>query len=175
MLSGSLPPGAGSDFYARLARAVDSRCRVILDTSGQPLRDGLQAPIFLIKPNLKELGELVGRTIQDDDDIKEVSRSLVDEGNVKIVVASLGEDGAMLTTSEGSRHIRAPRVPIGSKVGAGDSSVAGITLALARGMNVSQAVHFGVAAGSAAVITEGTELCRRADVERLFDEILVSE
>ncbi len=175
VLSGSLPPGAGSDFYARLARAVDPRCRVILDASGDALRHGLQGPIYLVKPNLKELGDLAGRPIEADADIIRVSKSLIEQGQVSVVVTSLGADGAMLTTAEGSEHVRAPQVPIGSKVGAGDSSVAGITLALARGMSISQAVHFGVAAGSAAVITEGTRLCRRADAEGLFTALLAAE
>ena len=63
---------------------------------------------------------------------------------------------------------RAPTVPIRSKIGAGDSTVAGITLGLVRGLPLVEAVRFGVAAGSAAVMAPGTGLCRREDAERLF-------
>ncbi len=86
------------------------------------------------------------------------------------VVTSLGSGGAVLTTADQHLHIRSPTVPIRSKVGAGDSTVAGIVTALARGAPIFEAVGFGVAAGAAAVMTEGTELCRRKDVQRLFDE-----
>ncbi len=171
VLSGSLPPGVTDDFYARIARSIHSDCRVVLDTSGQALRDGLKAPIYLIKPNLKELGGLVGREVCSASDIKDISKSLIEQGRVRIVVTSLGADGAIVVTSEGAEHIPAPQVPIRSKVGAGDSAVAGIVVGLVRGLSITQAVRFGVAAGSAAVITEGTELCRRSDVERLYGEM----
>ncbi len=67
--------------------------------------------------------------------------------------------------------MRAPTVPIRSKIGAGDSTVAGITLGLARGLSLMQAVRFGVAAGSATVMTPGTSLCHREDVERLYAQM----
>jgi 6-phosphofructokinase 2 len=67
--------------------------------------------------------------------------------------------------------MRAPTVPIRSKIGAGDSTVAGITLGLARGLPLLEAVRLGVAAGAATVMTAGTSLCRRGDVERLFAQM----
>jgi 6-phosphofructokinase 2 len=88
-----------------------------------------------------------------------------------VIVISLGRGGAHVVTADGSEHLRTPTVPIRSKVGAGDSMVAGIVLGLARELELADAVRFGVAAGAAAVMTEGTELCRREDTERLFDEM----
>jgi 6-phosphofructokinase 2 len=73
-----------------------------------------------------------------------------------------------------AEHILPPTVPIISKVGAGDSMVAGIVLSLARGKPLRKSLLFGVAAGTAAVMTPGTELCRREDAERLY-EGMVSE
>ncbi len=87
---------------------------------------------------------------------------------------SLGAAGAAVVTAEGCEHLRAPAVPIESKVGAGDCTVAGIVLGLTRGLALSDAVRFGVAAGAAAVMTPGTELCRREDTERLYEQ-MVSE
>jgi 6-phosphofructokinase 2 len=88
-----------------------------------------------------------------------------------VVVVSLGAAGALFAWKEGVERVRAPTVPIKSKVGAGDSMVGGIMTALKRGWEIPDAVRFGVAAGAAAVMTEGTELCRRDDTERLYQRI----
>ena len=176
VLSGSLPPDCDDAFYARLARRVNGSCRVVLDASGAALLRGLETPVYLIKPNLRELGELAGRpAVHTDDEIAQVSRQLVLEGKVRVVVTSLGSGGVVLTTASQVMHIRAPTVPIRSRVGAGDSMVGGIVLALSRGMPLQEAVRFGVAAGAAAVMTDGTELCRREDVERLFAKMQSKE
>jgi len=76
-----------------------------------------------------------------------------------------------MVSREGHEHIQPPTVPIISKVGAGDSTVAGIVLSLARGNALRDAVRFGVAVGAAAVMTPGTELCRREDAERIYEQM----
>jgi 6-phosphofructokinase 2 len=170
--SGSLPPGVDRAFYARLAAAVDpGRTRLVLDTSGEPLRRAIAGRVFLVKPNLRELATLAGRELESDADIQEAACGLVAASGVEVVLASLGAGGAVLAWSGGCERIHAPTVPIRSKVGAGDSTVAGVVVGLSRGLSVPEAARFGVAAGSAAVMTPGTELCRRADVERLYAEL----
>lgn len=172
VLSGSLPPGVGDDFYARVARESPDNCRIILDTSGEPLRAGVDERVYLIKPNVGELGELAGKEITDDAEVEEVAKSLIAEGKVQVIVTSLGAGGVVLVTADRHEHIRAPTVPIRSKVGAGDSTVAGIVLGLAQGKRTSEAAKLGVAAGSAAVMTAGTQLCRKDDTWRLYEEML---
>lgn len=171
VLSGSLPAGVDHGLYGRIARSMASSCRVVLDTSGRPLQLAVESMIYLIKPNIAELEQLAGQPIEDDAQLHEVARSLVQEDRAEVVVTSLGSGGVVLTTAEGHRHIPAPTVKIRSKVGAGDSTVAGIVMALAEGKSILDAVCFGVAAGAAAVMTEGTELCRRKDAERLYQTI----
>ncbi len=169
VLSGSLAPGLPVDFYGRIvARCGARRCRVVIDTSGPALAASLGSGVFLIKPNLRELAELSGRELDDDATIEAAARQLVEAGRSQVVLSSLGAGGALLVTREGALRLHAPTVPIRSRVGAGDSMVAGVTLALARGEDVQQAARLGIAAGSAAVMTPGTQLCRRADVERLY-------
>ena len=167
VLSGSLPEGVPDDTYARLAQAAPSGCRVVLDTSGAALQRGLDTHLFLVKPNVRELGQLAGRPIESDDQVRDVARALIARGMVEVVVTSLGPGGAMATTVDQHWHVRAPTVAIRSAVGAGDSMVGGIVAALAAGRPLREAIRDGVAAGAAAVTTDGTQLCRRADVERL--------
>lgn len=170
--SGSLPPGVPTDFYARLARtARDQGTQLVLDTSGEALSEGAGSGVFLLKPNLRELGQLVGREVSEDPAQEEAALELIANNRAQIVVVSLGAAGVLLVSGDRSERIHAPTVPIRSRVGAGDSTVAGIVRALARGDDVATAVRYGVAAGAAAVMTPGTELCRREDTDRLFHRL----
>ncbi len=128
-------------------------------------------PLCLIKPNLRELAGLVGHKLEDNHSIVQAARTVLASSPVEVIVVSLGAAGVLLVTADLQGFIRSPIVPIVSKIGAGDSTVAGITLGLQRGLPVVEAVRFGVAAGAAAVMTPGTELCRREDAERLFAQM----
>ena len=97
---------------------------------------------------------------------------MVKSGRCEVLVISLGAAGALMISENVAQHILPPTVPIVSKVGAGDSMVAGMVLSLARGKTLRESVLFGVAAGAAAVMTPGTELCRREDAERLYAQMI---
>lgn len=171
--SGSLPLGVPTDFYARLARlAKQLEIRLIVDTSGEPLRQAAQEGVYLLKPNMRELGQLAGRQIEQQGEMEEIARSLVESGPNDVIVVSLGAAGIFFISEEEIGRVAAPTVPIRSKVGAGDSMVAGIVLSLARGLSLKQAICFGVSAGAAAVMTAGTALCRREDAELLFERMI---
>ena len=170
--SGSLPPGLPDDAYAAVADAAHAvGARAILDTSGAALREARAAGWYLLKPNLRELEQLTGASLVTDDERIEAARDVIARGWCEVVVLSMGASGALLITADRAEHVRTPTVPIKSRVGAGDSMVGGLTLGLARAMDLDDAVRFGVAAGAAAVMTPGTELCRRVDTETLFQQM----
>ncbi len=170
--SGSLPRGVPDDFYAQLARTTQKKgIRLVLDTSGSALAVSVREGAFLIKPNLAEFKKLIGEDLNDESSQIEAARQMIAQGAAKIIVISLGAGGALAVTQDQHQYIRTPTVPIVSKVGAGDSMVAGMTLSLSRGMEVIDAARFGVAAGAAAVMSPGTELCRREDTERLYKQM----
>lgn len=171
VVSGSLPPGVPDDFIGHLIEALPSHTRVALDVSGEALRLGVEQSVFLLKPNQRELGQLVDRDIESDQDARDAAHRLIDRGKVEAMMVSLGRGGVMLVTQDEEHRINAPTVRIRSKIGAGDSTVAGTVLALQRGESLLDAARFGVACGSAAVMTEGTQLCRREDAERLYEEL----
>ena len=174
--SGLLPPGVPDDFYARLAKiGRDLGARVIIDTSGEPLRLALQGHPFMIKPNLRELGTLAGRELQSTSEQGEFAMEMVIKGQSDIVVVSLGASGALLATQRGLQRLKAPEVPVISKVGAGDSMVAGIIIGLASDKTITDAVRYGVAAGTSAVMSPGSELCSLDDTERLFPRVALDE
>ena len=170
--SGSLPPGAPDDTYAAVAETAHALgARPILDTSGTALRAAMNADWYLLKPNLRELQQLAGDDLTTEAERIDAARALIDRGWCRGVVLSMGASGALLTTADRAAHVRSPTVPIASRVGAGDSMVGGLTVALTRGQDLHDAVRFGVAAGAAAVMTPGTELCHRDDTERLFEQL----
>jgi 6-phosphofructokinase 2 len=172
--SGSLPPGVPANFYARVCELA-RRCgaRFVLDTSGPALaRAG--CGMFLIKASLRELEGLTGHSIQSEGAQETAARDVVAQDRAEIFVVSLGAHGALLATAEGVRRFAAVPVDGQSSVGAGDSMVAGIVLGLVRGLILDKAVKFGMAAGAATLLRPGTELCRRADAEGLYREMVAT-
>ncbi|MDX2090394.1 MAG: 1-phosphofructokinase family hexose kinase [Kofleriaceae bacterium] len=171
VISGSLPPTLRPDTYARLAAQAAPRARVVLDTSGEALARGLAGDVYLAKPNRNELARLVGRELGAQAEVVSAARTLITAGRVEVVAVSLGSEGLHWVTREDDEHIAAPEVTPVSAVGAGDSTVAGIVVGLARGLPLPAAMRLGVAAGTAAVMTPGTDLCRAEDVARLYDAL----
>jgi len=168
--SGSLPRGVPDDFYSRV-QAITRRhgTRLVLDTSGPALRQGLASGgIYLVKPSLGELQQLVGRAIDTFEEIADAALNIVRLGQAELVTVTMGHQGAVLAQASGTLHV--PAVPIEAKsaVGAGDSFVAGMIFALAGGRGLESAFLYGIAAGTAAVLTPGTDLCHAADVERMY-------
>lgn len=171
--SGSLPRGAPEDFYPRLvARARERGIAVVLDTSGAALRAAIaHGGLLLVKPSSGEFEALVGRPLDGIDAIAREAAALVAAGKAEIVAVTMGHEGALLATREGVVRRHTPEVEVRSAVGAGDSFVAGMTFALATGKSPREAFVTGMAAGTAAVLTPGTDLCARPDVERLEAQI----
>lgn len=171
--TGSLPRGVPADFYARLAHEAKRRSRrVVLDCSGDALKLALDEGVYAVKPNARELRTLFGRMDDDGPDaLEHMAGELVASGKAEIVAVSMGAEGALLCGPGGSLRIATPKVEVKSAVGAGDSFVGGMIMGLARDLSVEDAFALGVAAGSAAVLTAGSELCRREDVERLYLDI----
>ena len=173
VLSGTLPPGVPHDAYARLARAAKARgSQVVLDTSGPELREALTQGVWIVKPSLRELSELTGCELADADQWLAAARQLVHDGQAQWVALTLGERGAMLVGAEGAWRADALDVPVASATGAGDSFLAGMLWAWSRGMPPVDAFRYGVAAGSAALLTSGTNLCRKDDVLRLLPQVV---
>ncbi len=170
--SGSLPRGVPDDFYAQLSEIAERRgSRMIVDTSGEPLRKVLERPVFMIKPNVRELTDLMDMDVESEIEIEDAARKMLKQCGCQNIVVSLGSGGALVLTNGDTTHLRAPTVPIKSKVGAGDSMVAGTIVHLAGGASLIEAVTYGVAAGASAVMTPGSELCRHDTTERLFAQL----
>ena len=170
--SGSLPPCVPTDFFGRLAViAKQKKARLIVDTSGEALQHAVKEGLFLIKPNLGELSNLYGKEKLAKEEILNAARSIISGGGCEVMVVSMGAAGAMLITLDKQFEVKPPDVTIHSTVGAGDSMVGGMVLALSKDWDLEAVLRYGVAAGTAATLNRGTELCKKEDTERLFAEM----
>jgi 6-phosphofructokinase 2 len=168
--SGSLPPGIPEDFFARVASIAKAKgSKLIVDTSGDPLKAAAKEGVYMLKPNLGELAALTGKGHLQDDEILPTAQQLIAEGNCEVAVISMGAAGAMLVSKDFHETISAPDVKKQSTSGAGDSMVAGMTWMLEQEKSLSEILRFGVACGSAATMNPGTQLFTKADALRLYE------
>jgi 6-phosphofructokinase 2 len=167
--SGSLLPGMPPDIVAQVAEiAIEKGAKLILDTSGEALKKAVEVGVYLLKPNLGELSSLVGQEEVDHQSVDEIGKEIIRRGQCEILVVSMGAQGAKMITKDNIIHVLSPVVRSVSTLGAGDSMVAGMVLALSQNKPLKEVLQFGIACGTAATLTHGSELCKKEDVEKLF-------
>lgn len=173
VVSGSLPRGVPDNIYYDIVlEAKGNGLRTILDSAGKWLAEGIKAKPYLIKPNVHEAEELLKRELPTEEAIIKASLNLLEIG-IEVVVISRGKDGIIAATKKNIVKAFPPPVKVRSTVGAGDCTIAGLALKLAYKEPLIEACRLAVAMGTAAVLTPGTELCHRADVEKLLPQIKV--
>lgn len=173
VLSGSQPPGMPESFVQDLAAALPEGARLVVDTSGPALTRIITKPDAAARPFLLRLDQAEAEARADKPlssvaAALDVARMMVGRGVADYVCLALGAEGSVLVGQDGTAlHCKSPLVEVRSKVGAGDSFVGGFVLALARGSDLRGALRQGTSAAAAAVMTDGTNLCRAEDVARL--------
>ena len=170
--SGSLPPmrddGPSTDFWARAARTAKAKgARFVLDSiSG--LRAAMAEGVFLLRQNEHEYRALAGRALRWPDEVSAFACKLAAEGVAERIVISHGADGSVMAMKSGSVFAPALKVKARSAVGAGDSFVAALIVALTRGWSDQEALRYAAAAAAATRMSPGTALFDADDVDRLF-------
>lgn len=175
VVSGSLPPGVPADALSVLAGTAQGRgAKLVVDSTKPALQAALKTGVHLIKPNLRELRDLTGEPLETKADWVAACRRLVAAQACEFVALSVGEQGALLVGREGAWFSEGPPVELVSAVGAGDSFLGAMVWALDNGHPPHEALRHGVAAGSAAILTPATDLCHKADIERLLADVTVA-
>ena len=174
VVGGSVPPGVPANIYYDIVTETrDYGIRTVLDSAGRWLEEGIKAKPYLIKPNIREAEELLKIELPTEEAIVKAALNFV-EMDIEIAVISGGKDGIVAATKEQIVKAVPPPVKVRSAVGAGDCTIAGLALKLAGEEEpLVEACRLAVAMGTAAVLTPGAEICRRADVERLLPQIKV--
>lgn len=174
VVAGSLPPGLPDTTYRDVVACLRRRSvRTVLDTSGAALAHALDARPFLIKPNVEEAEDVLGRALGDDASIVLAARELRERGATYVVI-SQGARGAIGVGPEGAWNAIPPAVNALSTVGSGDSMVAGLAIAFNEGAGFVEALRLGTATGAATATAPGTRLCERVTVERLLGDVVIS-
>jgi len=172
--SGSLPAGAPIDLFARAAGiAAANGAKMVIDTSGPALAAALSHPLYLVKPNLREFRELVQAPVDTEAQRVKAARELIEAKNIGMIALTLADEGALLVTRKEAWRGRAPKVKPVSTVGAGDSFLGAMISRLILGRSHEDALRFAVAAGTAALLSPGTDLCRPEDVDRLLPQVSI--
>jgi len=173
VVGGSAPPGIPNNvYYTTTIEAKGFGVRTILDADAQWLAEGVKAKPYLVKPNVREAEGLLNRELPDETAIIKAARDIVEMG-IEIAVISRGKDGIIAATKDAVLKAVPPEVKVKSTVGAGDCTIAGLALKLAGEEPLTRACRLAVAMGTAAVLTPGTELARKTDVEYLLPQIKV--
>lgn len=175
VFAGSLPQGVPASFYRDMIEiSREAGAHPVLDTDGEPLRLGLEATPYMIKPNLEEAGRLLGREVANREEVVRAVRELHDRG-IKYVLISMGGDGLIATDGSQMLLVRPPKVELKSPVGCGDSVIGGFLVAISRGDSFRSALELGTAAGAATAIMPGTQLCHKEDVDRFLPMVVTEE
>lgn len=177
VISGSQPPGVPVDFPAQLAAAMEGST-IVLDTSGPALFEAVRHPIpglSVLRMDTEEAEELAGHSLKSRTDTADFAQSLVRRGVARQVVMARGADGNVLATAERRLFVAAPKVHVKSTVGAGDSFVGAMVLAMARHQPPAEVLALACAAATAAVMTDATHLCRAEDVLELLPTCTVTD
>jgi 1-phosphofructokinase family hexose kinase len=177
VLCGSLPRNVPEDFYAKLIRIGHDRgCRVFLDTSGEPLRQALNAKPDLVKPNQHEAEWTSEFAITDPRTAQKAAEKIFDAGAAAVAI-SMGAAGIVYRSSKDSPSLAAavPIVAMRSSTASGDAAMAGFAFASERGLGASDALRLAAACGTANCLADGPAKARAADIERLKSEIEIRE
>ena len=171
IFGGSLPPGVPKDIYQLLVKVVqDSDSKAILDSDGEPMRLGMKSTPYMIKPNCEEVERLINLRVKNTGEAVRAANILTRTG-VKLVVISMGAEGAVAGSADEVWHAIPPQVTAVSTNGSGNSMVAGIAHILSKGGSLGEALTWGTAAGAATAMTDGTEICKNRQVQELIGKV----
>ncbi|MBQ8308552.1 MAG: hexose kinase [Clostridia bacterium] len=174
VLSGGLPRGVDAGYYGKLVRAVAPNSLKIVDASGARLFAAIQEGVDLVKPNIDELENTLGRRIESKEDMLAGCYELLDRG-AKRVLLSLGKQGAVITDGTHNYYCKSMNVAVNSTVGAGDGMVAAAAMQLEQGAPLSEILRAGVAAGTATVMTTGQTSFTKEKFNEVITNLRVSE
>jgi 6-phosphofructokinase 2 len=170
-IGGSLPQGVSPEIYRKIIMIFSKcRARMVLDVDGQALSAGIKARPNIIKPNIHELSELVGRELSKTDEVVAAARE-INQGGVEIVLVSMGPRGILLVSSGKEYLAVPPEVKVENTIGAGDSAVAGFVFGLVNGKDLKESLIYAAAAGTATTMIQGTALCQKEDFLKLIPQV----
>jgi 1-phosphofructokinase len=174
VLSGSVPAGVPSATYADLVTRLKGRGKtVVLDASGTPFAEAISHGPDIVKPNIDELAELVGRPLSGHPEVVAAARALI-EGGVGLVAVSMGADGALFVERDAVVLATPPTIEVKSTVGAGDAMVAGIVTGTLRGLDLAARARLATGFSLGALGEVGPHLPSQEQIASLAEHVQVT-
>ncbi len=174
ILSGNIPAGISTNLYAQVITTLKEKgIRVVLDSDGDPLKNGMNVGPYMIKPNIHEFGRLVENNVTEVDEVVEYGKTMQDR--VEYIVVSMGARGAVGISRNGGYCVVPPKVKVWSSAGAGDSFVAGLVYVMSQEGTFEEALKMAVACGTAATLASGNSLGTQEDIVRVKKEVIVKK
>lgn len=171
VLSGSVPATVSLDIYKKwIERANKKGIKTILDADRDLLKEGIKASPYLIKPNIHELETLINKKINSIEEMIEAGRELLGYG-ISIIAISLGSKGALFITRDKEIFAKGIKVEAKSTVGAGDSLVAAMTLAIYNNDSLEEMIKLAIATASAKVMAEGSQSGDIFNINRFKEQV----
>lgn len=171
VLSGSLPLGVPKTFYKEVIKELKNRdLKIILDADNQALLYGIEERPFMIKPNVHELEDVVGKRFETLEEIIEEGKKLNKKG-IEIVAISMGKEGSVVITDDAVFRVKPLKVEVKGTVGAGDAYVAGFAHGIYRGLSLEETIKIAAALSTSVVMKEGTGAGTIEEVNALKDKI----
>lgn len=119
------------------------------------LPDGLLSMVGLATPNETEAQLLTGVAVTDIPSARAAGERLLEHG-VQAALVTLGANGALAVTRDGSTHLPGFRVNVVDSTGAGDAFNGALAVGLAEGRTLAEAIAFANAAAALSVTKIGT-------------------
>lgn len=174
-ISGSAPQGVPTNIYTTLINMIkDKNKKVILDASGDLLKEGIKALPTMIKPNSEEMENLLNVSINNEEEVIKNAIKLHESG-IELVVVSLGSDGALLVCKEGVYHGKPPKIKVVNTVGCGDSMVAAFAVAMERGYSNIDSLKYAISISAANAMTFSTGSFNSEDVDNIFENTQINK
>lgn len=174
VFGGSIPTGVNQDVYKVLLDIAQAGgAKTVLDADGEALIQGLKAKPFMIKPNRDEAERILGVEFGSFADVARGALSLSEQG-IKLVVISLGNQGAIACYENTIYHALPPKVKAVSTIGSGDSFIAGLLYAIDNGQSIEDALKVACAAGAATAMSDGTDIGQKENVDKLIGDVKVT-
>ncbi|MBQ8151065.1 MAG: 1-phosphofructokinase family hexose kinase [Clostridia bacterium] len=173
VFSGRLLSGCEETTYQQCMRALSGK-KCVLDAAGKSLLHGIKERPYFVKPNLPEMESIMGRELRTLRSLRDAALFLMEYGAQNVII-SMGKYGAMYTNGQKTLFAPALQVKARSTVGAGDAMIGGVLMGLDKGAPMEEAFRYGIAAGAASVMTDGTQLLRPDDFHALVPKVTVQE
>ncbi len=174
-MSGSVPKGLDGTAYQRMVKICrEEKKKVLLDTSGTLLKEGMKAKPTMIKPNLDEIRMLTGTACESLEEMIEAAKEIHKSG-VEIVAVSLGAEGSFVVCDQGIYQAKVPKIDAVNTVGCGDSMIAGFAVGFSKNISVEGSLRLASAVSAAAALREETGFFVKEDMERIFKEVKIKK